>query len=93
LSPFGAAGGQSFALGDFHESPSPTLLVSVAPPAVWDAVGMRGTLWTARVAINLHHAFDADFYWVRFLARSPTDSAIGYRRPGTILLRATRYAG
>jgi hypothetical protein len=65
-----AAGGQSFALGDFHESPSPTLLVSVEPPAVWDAVGMRGTLWTARVAINLHHAFDADFYWVGFFPAS-----------------------
>ena len=27
---------------------------------------MRGRLWTARAAINLHHAFDADFYWVGF---------------------------
>jgi len=44
---------------------------------------MRGTLWTARGAINLHHAFDVDFYWVCFLARSLTESAIGYRRPGT----------
>jgi hypothetical protein len=70
------ASGQSFALGDFHESPLPTLLVSVEPPAVWDAVGMRGRLWTARVAINLHHAFDADFYWVRFLAKSPTELAV-----------------
>jgi hypothetical protein len=39
----------------------------------------------ARVAINLHRAFDADFYWVRFLAKSPTELAI--------LLRAARYAG
>jgi hypothetical protein len=38
---------------------------------------MRGTLWTARGAINLHHAFDVDFYWVRFSARSPAKSAIG----------------
>jgi hypothetical protein len=66
LSPFGATGGQSFALGDSRESPLPTLLVSVEPPAVWDTVGMRGRLWMARAAINLHHAFDADFYWVRF---------------------------
>jgi len=42
------------------------LLVSVAPPAVWDAVGMCGTLWTAGVAINLHHVPEADFYWVGF---------------------------
>ena len=74
------AGGQSFALGDFHKSPLPTLFVSVAPPAVWDAVGMRGTLWMARVAINLHHAFDADFYWVGFFSCF-------------VLLRAARYAG
>jgi hypothetical protein len=44
---------------------------------------MRGTLRTVRGAINLHRAFDADLYWVGFLARSPTGSAIGYRRPDT----------
>ena len=44
---------------------------------------MCGTLWTARVAINLHHMPKADFYWVGFPANSPSESANGYRRPGT----------
>jgi hypothetical protein len=76
-------------LGDFHESPSPTLLVSVEPPAVWDAVGMRGRLWMARGAINLHHAFDADFYWVGFSCfalRATQD------KPATVEVRARREA-
>ena len=44
---------------------------------------MCGTLWTARVAINLHDVPEADFYWVGFSAKSPTELAIGYTRPGT----------
>jgi hypothetical protein len=60
---------QSSALGDLRESPSPILRVSVSPPAVWDAVGMRGTLWTTHIAINSDRAPKADFYWVSFSAK------------------------
>src|SRR5205814_1734695 len=62
--------GQSFALGDSRESPSPTLLVVFHRRRFGSAVGMRVTLWTTRRAINLQNAFDADFYWVDFLLRA-----------------------
>lgn len=51
---------------------------------------MRGTLWTARVAINLHHAVGADFYWVGFSCfalRATQD------KPATVEVRARRKAG
>jgi hypothetical protein len=36
-------------------------------PKPWSgAIGIHGTLWMVRVAINLQNALEGDFYWVHF---------------------------
>jgi hypothetical protein len=47
-------------------------------PKPWSgAIGIHGTLWMVRVAINLQNALEGDFYWVHFSARSLAESAVG----------------